>query len=143
MVEWSTDASVGPLPKAAHALEINRVSDAWAPMYLAFDEYDVPIALLPESQNTWEAMLRIYNMPKRDPLYPESTSVQTLLSPRSVHFSQEMMDCFNLIYLGVQSLGEYIENLPDADQPDYQFHVFAVENEKKARLQYRVNWVRI
>lgn len=123
-------ADVGVLPDNAYALEINKVSGAHAPMYMAIDKYGMHIALFPESQDTWDAMLRIYGMPKRDALYPESATAQLLLSPRSVHFPQEMADAFGLVYLGVQSLGEYIENLPDPDHPGCQFHAFAIKNEK-------------
>ncbi len=121
---------LGALPQTAAAIRINTVSNAYIPMYAAYDECDMPMVLIPENPEIWDAMLGLYDIPRRDLLYPESSRVMDQLLPRNAHFAAEMSETHNLVYLGVRSLGEYLPELTDADNPDYQFHVFAADISK-------------
>lgn len=118
---------LGALPQKAAAMPINTASNAYAPMYAAYDECDMPMVLIPENPQIWDAMLGLYGLPRRDPLYPESSRVMDQLSPRNSHFAAEMCEAHGLVYTGIKSLGEYLPELTDADNPDYQFHVFAAD----------------
>lgn len=132
---------IAPLPPTSMALRVNPISNAIVPMYPALDECDLPIALVPESKAVWDAMIRIYKMARHDDLFPEAPSTQILLSPQNTHFSQEMSDRYNLIYLGLQSLGRYVADIgkleENGENPDYQFHAFAIEEERGARRNHR------
>lgn len=133
--------NVSPLPSTAMALVANRISGAVVPMYPALDECDLPVALVPESKTVWDAMIRIYGMARHDELYPEAPSIQLLMSPKNTHFSQEMAERYNLIYLGTQSLGKYVEGIGKLEESganqDYQFHAFAVGQESGTRRNRR------
>lgn len=121
---------LGVLPAKAAAIPINTASNAYAPMYAAYDDCDMPMVLIPENPQIWDAMLGLYGLPKRDQLYPESPRVMDQLSPRNTHFAVEMSEAHGMVYTGVKSLGEYLPELTDADNPDYQFHVFAADLSK-------------
>lgn len=121
---------LGVLPAKAAAIPINTASNAYAPMYVAYDDCDMPMVLIPENPRIWDAMLGLYGLPKRDQLYPESPRVMDQLSPRSTHFAVEMSGAHGMVYTGVKSLGEYLPELTDADNPDYRFHVFAADLSK-------------
>lgn len=132
---------ISPLPPTAMAIRVNPASGAVVPMYPALDECDIPIALVPESKSVWYAMIRIYHMSTHDELYPESPSAQIMLSPQDAHFPQEMAERYNLIYLGLQSLGGYVEEIrkleENGENPDYQFHAFAIEEKDGVRRNRR------
>lgn len=125
---YEVSRNIAPLPAKAMALKVNPISGAVVPMYPALDECELTIVLVPESKAVWDAMLRIYNMPTHDRLYPESPTVQMLLSPQGSYFVREMAERFNLIYLGLQSLGKYVDEIAELEKngenPDYQFHAF-------------------
>lgn len=133
--------NVSPLPATSMALKLNPASNAVVPMYPALDECDLGVVLVPESQTVWDAMIRIYGIPKRDPLYPESATNQILLSPQGTHFAQEMSERYGLIYLGLQSLGQYVEEIGELEQEgsnsDYQFHAFVVDPKGNKRRRRR------
>lgn len=137
---YHANQDLAQLPDACAALPVNTASNAYAPMYAAYDECGMPIILIPEKPQVWDAMLGLYGLPKRDPLYPESARIMEQLSPRSAHFAEEVADAHGMVYLGVQSLGVYLPELTDSDNPDYQFHAFAADpvkwREKGARCWY-------
>lgn len=136
--EWVPDSidiydacqNLGALPNRAGAIPINPASRSYAPMYAAYDDCDMPIVLIPENPKIWDAMLGLYGLPKRDPLYPESARIMDQLSPRNAHFTVEMSEAHGMVYMGIKSLGEFMQDLPDADNPDYQFHAFAADLSK-------------
>lgn len=121
---------LGALPDKAAAIPINPASRSYAPMYAAYDDCAMPIVLIPENPQIWDAMLGLYGLPKRDPLYPESARIMDQLSPRNAHFAAEMSEAHGMVYMGIKSLGEFMPDLPDADNPDYQFHAFAADLSK-------------
>lgn len=118
---------VSPLPQSISGIELSHVSGAYLPAFYGKDQWGVTFCLVPESPKVCDQLRKLYGLPKHDALYPESRETQALLYPNSAGFGLVLAHRLNLVYAGMESLGEWVE-LPGADTPEYKCHKFFFKN---------------